>query len=187
MKIRNLLPFLFPLVLLSSGCSPSKVVTPPFAAPIPAASPVKPAFIPPTGWKTVSGKGFAFAVPKTVSEVKVAPGEEFAKFAAKSEDNNFLLGFDYKDNIKTVNRMSKQIMESLADIDAEVQQIKQVEVDEYDGAVFLAVHGNHVFMVYVFVKDQIGYQISCGTPDKSEAQKMVDACEAIVDTFKFTK
>lgn len=188
MKLRHL--FLISSILCSVGCA--KVV--PQAKPVEAVAkapektePVKPTLTLPKGWKTVSGPGYAFGIPASLKEVKLSKTEDSPRFAAKTSNDEFLFAFDFRADIKTVKRHMDQVLESFEEMDADVQAVKPIEIDEHDGVAIVATHEGHAFIVLAFVKDNTGYQFSCGATNEENGQSMVDGCLAIAETFKFSK
>lgn len=187
---RQLVPFLFAAIIGCAGgnrvATPVAVAPAPKSVPVATPTPVASAFTAPPGWSTIQGEGFVFAVPRTVKEVET-DDEDAPAFAGKTADDKFIMGFDFKPGMRTVKRHSAQLLESLSEINADIKKVMQIEIDESDGIEVLAIQGDTVFLIFAFVKDKVGYQLSCGTSVKGEGTAMVAACEAIAETFKFTK
>lgn len=180
---RALLPLTVALSFLT-GCTtkpPAQPAPTPIVAVAPA--PKEESFDAPKGWKVIRGEGYAFAVPRALSEL---PKEKTPKFSAKNSDGSFLVAFDFQ-HVVTLHRQTVAIVSQLEEMEAEVKGIAQTEVAECDGTEILVTHGDSSFLVIAFIKDQIGYQFTCGTTDVDQRKAMMDSCSLISETFKFEK
>lgn len=102
-------------------------------------------------------------------------------FLAETKNGDLTVGLESHNNIINLNRAVEKSSKDFEAKGFEVIAIKLTELDSLDAALLVAKQENVVIASFLVVKNNIGYFLSCGTPNEEDIENMFEKC------FKISK
>lgn len=134
----------------------------------------------PEGWKAVRAENYVFSVPSQLEDVKNLDGP---KYVGMSPNKKFLVAFSYTPGFKTLKKYAEALESQIIERDIEISQRLNGEVNERDVRVIVASNDATIFISFLLIKDEVGYNFTCATSEDPKAS--ADLCMDIVNTLKF--